>query len=551
MSKTDNNPLALALRSEILKHTAFAPRAHLEGIELPSSFKLPSLTEVSADISQLAKIQREGGPEEIRSLFVSSKPGAPPPGRGEAMSEPMRYNVLLANLFRFSYFARSTDVPDSILEPVIFALKMFIRVMEEGTEQQLRGMGHILPNQTLEFGKYFILSNARYKVITHLLHPDIDRADEALPYLTAAMEADMARKGMETRTPWVENPFLWWRYGDALVWTGEYADAKPVLENVLAACSAQKINMASTIIRVRIQLAQVLAQLGEEKNEHIEWAAKYLRKNPKILPPPDLTQLLAHKGQPAHPVLRELGGMEWLLARRTTVRTEERQAKQCRQCGAREPQKKLFRCSQCQHIWYCSKECQKQNWKLHKENAQSRERAELLKLIDPSKAQKAADWLEWRNLPHEANTYALAHALGLRRDPSRGRTHIVFRQVEWVPRARDMRHRFRVRAAGVFRITDVLRDIESIMQIGRGEGREYVDGLLEELDGARTGREIVPILDITTGEGIETWMGSSGLTLDRLRGVPYDPNWRKIMNKGEAAGPLRPKSGAPDAENIF
>ncbi|KAI0060082.1 hypothetical protein BV25DRAFT_1828173 [Artomyces pyxidatus] len=547
----------LGLRNEILQQGTFAPRAHLEGIDLPKNFQLPSLQKVGQDAVKLAKIKREGGPEEIQSVFMTST--AKTRGKGIPMTEPERYNVLLPDLFRFGYFAHTSDVPDSLLEDVIFVLKMFIRVMEESSEDQLRAMGHILPNQKLEVGKYFILTNARYKLCVHLLKPKIDRPREAIPFLKISVETDSERLTAKGKVPWVENPFLFSLYAEALVFAGEYAEAKPMLGRVLEAAERKKdLNFGGTIIRTRIHLAQVLLQLGEEpeaQKEHTEYAVKFLRKNPKILSIQDLMQILTRTDQPTHPVLEAIGGLTWLEERRNTARADERQAKQCRNCGIREPQKTLFRCAQCQHIYYCSKECQKANWKMHKEScketAQSRERAEILKAINPDKGRKAADWIEWRNAPHEANTFALAHALGVRRDPSRGRTHILLRQVEYVPRAKDIRYRFRVSACGVYRIADILTDIEKLMGLDPGEGREYIDGLLEELDNSSVGTDKVPLLDLTTGTGIETWLGSMAIHVDKLRAMPYDPDWRKIMNRGVISDQLKLVSGAKDVEHVF
>jgi len=203
-----------------------------------------------------------------------------------------------------------------------------------------------------------------------------------------------------------------------------------------------------------------------------------------------------------------------------------------------------------------SKECQKANWKFHKEfckeSARSKAKTEALQEIDPSGAQKASDWIKWRDGSHIANTYALAFTLGLHRDPSGGRTHIVFKQVEYTPHAsKDIRHKFRVARCGVYRIADVLSDIELMMGLNKGEGKEYVQSLLDELDSTNRALSLVPILDLTFGEGIETWMGSIALTVDGLRQLPYSANWRKLMNKGAPAEPMVLRSKAQDAEHMF
>lgn len=49
------------------------------------------------------------------------------------------------------------SVPFELLEAVIFALGMFIRVLTEGEESQLRAMGHILPHQRAEDALYFMV----------------------------------------------------------------------------------------------------------------------------------------------------------------------------------------------------------------------------------------------------------------------------------------------------------------------------------------------------------------------------------------------------------
>ncbi|KAF7338750.1 hypothetical protein MSAN_02197400 [Mycena sanguinolenta] len=86
---------------------------------------------------------------------------------------------------------------------------------------------------------------------------------------------------------------------------------------------------------------------------------------------------------------------------------------------------------------------------------------ERLSLSDPESAKRAVDWSQW-NL-HAATPFDLIHALGLHRNSARGRTHIVFQVVKHVPTATKLKHKFKVVSCGVFRIKDVLRDIENVM----------------------------------------------------------------------------------------
>lgn len=262
-----------------------------------------------------------------------------------------------------------------------------------------------------------------------------------------------------------------------------------------------------------------------------------------------------------HPVLVALGGERWLDKgkKTTTLRQDERMTKQCRTCGATDVQKTLFRCSRCQHIFYCSKECQKANWKAHKEQctdvANSRVRVEKLKQEGSPLAQKEADWVEWRNLSHYANTYGLQHALNLHRDPTRGRTHIVVRQVKYRPEEADLRYRFTVTHAGVFKLADCWEAIDEVMSGHKGEGKEIVADILNDIDSTSEsrGRDTAPMLDLTFGDGVQPWLGSMATTIGSLRHQPYDPEWRRSMNKKGVPPPARiiKFKTALDAEHEF
>lgn len=126
-----------------------------------------------------------------------------------------------------------------MLEAVVFALEMFIRVMTECSERQLRAMGHVLANQTLETAQYFMVrgrlvavvhdadtrfqrSNARYKLATHLLYvillymciyvsdwqisnPKINRPADAAKHLKMQIDADIPRPKGEKA--WTFNPY--------------------------------------------------------------------------------------------------------------------------------------------------------------------------------------------------------------------------------------------------------------------------------------------------------------------------------------------------------
>lgn len=134
-----------------------------------------------------------------------------------------------------------------------------------------------------------------------------------------------------------------------------------------------------------------------------------------------------------------------------------------------------------------------------------------MKETSPTEAKKAAEWMKYRDGAHYANVEGLIHALGLHRDPTRGRTHIVFRSLKYTPKASDdVRYKLSVIQAGVFKLTDVYIDIEKIMRLNRGEGKEYVDGLLAELDSVLG--DNVPILDLMSCGDLQPWLRNQWAT---------------------------------------
>ncbi|KAL6306515.1 hypothetical protein BKA93DRAFT_729329 [Sparassis latifolia] len=252
-------------------------------------------------------------------------------------------------------------------------------------------------------------------------------------------------------------------------------------------------------------------------------------------------------GEPST-VLEALGGPEWLGNRQHTDKTVHRLSKQCRQCGAREPIVKLSLCSGCKTIYYCSSACQKQNWPYHKDKAELHDRLAKLAVSQPGAAQKEKDFHAWLEI---CNQTAFHHALGLRRDPSRGRTHIIFQEVVYTPKASaQVRLKFRILRCGVFLIADVLGEIERLMNLNPGEGMEYIKSIFDEMDSTGMRGRGVVFLVLSYGRGVRPWLG--GGTHSWLRGMllevltqrafadaapspflqsqPYDPAWRTALN---------------------
>lgn len=336
-----------------------------------------------------------------------------------------------------------------------------------------------------------------------------------------------------------------------------------VLEHLLEMAEqpeAQRVSLRWTIIKAHVHLALVLAQLGNDdtaQREHTTWAANYLRKSPTCLSDSILKQILMRRDQPTHPVLAALGGAKWFAKRRPTQKADDHAQKGCSTCGMHDMQKPVFRCSQCQWTYYCSRECQRADWKRHKEACrdafQSRKRVEQLKQENPEEATMAEDWINWRQAANSVDTEALYHALNLQRDPSRGRTHIVFRQAVYTPNdSKSIRKKFQVVNCGVYRIEDVLTDIEDFMDLNGGEGRAYIQGLIDELiEGDHTG-DGVPILELKLAPGLEIYLCYLMSSRSKLRQITYNSHWRELMNPKSPPGPMPPlKSGAQDAEFRF
>lgn len=101
-------------------------------------------------------------------------------------------------------------------------------------------------------------------------------------------------------------------------------------------------------------------------------------------------------------------------------------------------------------------------------------RIEELKISDPATARREEDWVAWRKAPHFNATIARAFALGLHRDPSRSKTHIIMQEAFHVPGQTDVRYKFRIGRAGIFRVTDAAGTIEECLGLGVNEGEAWI-----------------------------------------------------------------------------
>ncbi|KAH7907112.1 hypothetical protein BJ138DRAFT_540841 [Hygrophoropsis aurantiaca] len=135
------------------------PAASLYRIDLPANFQLPPLDKVREDAARSGAIA-------FTELIRMQRDGAT---SGVDAQAPLAYNMQLPNIFKWSYYAYPDDVPDDLREGCILALRMFIRVLQECDEDDLRRAGHILPGQEFAVAHLAMVMNAGYKLIRHLM----------------------------------------------------------------------------------------------------------------------------------------------------------------------------------------------------------------------------------------------------------------------------------------------------------------------------------------------------------------------------------------------
>ncbi|KAH7905018.1 hypothetical protein BJ138DRAFT_1118861 [Hygrophoropsis aurantiaca] len=417
----------------------------IQPTDLPAGFQLPPLDQVRRDAAKLVE-------------FIRNRDDA-----GSDVGVPGAINccALLPNIFAWSYYAKVEETPDDLHEGCVFALRMFVRILQEGNEASIRTMIHTSLEDFAATRLATVLS-AGHKLVDYLMLPEIDRPAEALSYLKMLVEDDIRTSTPTGALPWIRRPSLYLRYAEARALSGSTnTKTKIMLEGAIEGLMQIDSLLMVEIMLLKIHLAHVHRcqniQTADAKENEL-YVIKFLRKNPDLIPPNYLKQALIRPGQPERHVLTALGGLAWFDdATKQTFKMQERVMNTCVTCGGCEPQKLLFRCGGCQYNWYCSKPCQVADWKTHKSSCRAwsaeRKALEALRFSDPGEFQRKTDWMKWRAGPLGANHNALFHALGLRRDSSRGRTHIIFFNTIYTPDAsRDMMHKFQIDFAGVYRI---------------------------------------------------------------------------------------------------
>lgn len=485
----------LSLRSGVVRVPTYNPKMDLLGMPVLDSCKLPSLDLVGQDAAKLPTLVLHGIPR-VLELEVSNS--TQEDNILVNPSECLVWNAMMPQLCVFSLYCRAEDVGTDLLPAVIFALQWTIRVLEECSDHELRMTLWLAPHQTGEVANYVRRTNlwiARNKVSRHLMDPAVNQPAMAVPYLSASIEMSIAIEGARGWEHY-RHPMLYCLYGEALSLSGELThQTKIILERALDAAenspTEQSIphDFGAAIIKIRTHLARVLHALDIEpdaQKRHTEQVVKFLKKNPTLFYEGDLLQLLVLPEEVEHPVLTALGGPRWIESRRASVRADERQIKLCRGCGARDINNSLFRCSRCQHAYYCCRKCQKSNWNQHKKDCNeivlSREKARVLSQTNPTAGQRYLAWSRWATLPNSSRDRAFCSALGLHRDPSRGQTHMIICKVEWVPENKDPRFQFRITRCGVVRISEMAARAETVLNSERDETQAYIKTAVDALE---------------------------------------------------------------------
>ncbi|KAH9920646.1 uncharacterized protein B0H18DRAFT_1121877 [Fomitopsis serialis] len=424
---------------------------------------------------------------------------------GEIVRDPVPrslvFNTEVHRLFKYSFLIHIDDAPKDILESVVWALEQFVDVLTNARTRNSSLLGILL----------FMRLQAKAKLTLLLLKPEVNRPGDAAKYQKEIIE--YALSGSSAASLFKTQRELLIVFAEALTRSGEDDTTAEALLERLADSPASNADGLRDLVKAKIFLSRILRRRGKpgaaKKQE--KWLIKWFRKNPHLLPDTMLRELLMPVGEPASPILEALGGPSWIEGREHTDKTDHRLVMQCRQCFSREPMVKLFVCSKCKKIYYCSRECQKQDWPLHKDACKDiatlNKKIALLSLTDTSAAQREKDWNAWRDA---VDQWPYVNALRLHENPDRARTHLVVEQSVYVPNAGPLaKDKFKIVKCSV--------------------GLEYCEGLLREQP--KAGIPLVSFLILRQSEGVTAWLDRDTIMALRLERTPYNRDWRQDISK--------------------
>ncbi|KAL0568742.1 hypothetical protein V5O48_013242 [Marasmius crinis-equi] len=511
--------LQVALRDSIINQ----PRAYLGGIppgevqKLQS--RLPAVAEVRDEVPTALKIMKEPPPTNIKGV-----------------------------------------VPEDLRLLCLWALQQRVVSLIEGPDKQLRRILESPEGNVMPGAKSYMELQSRSKIVSYFLSPQINRPEDALPHIEAIMGLEEISHPLPNDA-FLRNPQSYLLYGSILARTKtRNTAAKAILGKVVTDIHRVNDDSKMIFIQAKLYLSRVLRGMGEvdDAKNHEHYLITWFKKNPRRVPEATLREWFETEDN-TDPIFRGLGGTSWLAKRKPTFKSLDRQARQCYNCGAREnASMKLMRCARCEYTYYCSRKCQVADYPNHKagctERASEIKLAEALKAKSPDDAKCMEDWRHYQNSGFDQ--LPSYHALGLMHDINRGRTHIVFKRVEYVPQGgKDVLDRFRVVSAAVFPIKGVLREIEGFLNYNKGEGEKVIEEMLEGFNnGPGKGGRAYPLLGlfITDDWRMGSYLSIGAVTPKTLQETKYNPDWRKLMNrKACTVEQLLLRSGVKDAERDY
>ncbi|KAL0575626.1 hypothetical protein V5O48_006351 [Marasmius crinis-equi] len=552
--------MSYSLVKSLRKTTLDEPRIQLLGAsdnEIENfQIQMPSLDDVRNDATSASEFLKN---PVLPTIHVATK-------NGEDLGTfhpAIAYHHMFPNLYKFSFLCHEDDVPEDIIHDCLWALRQRLIGLAEAPESQLRW---ILPhdeNGNIDAeAKSVMDARTRIKIAAYCLSPQINLPEEALVQLESDMTIQEKRGFAETCLGTAESDA---QYGAILARTrSRDTDARRILERVHNELEAnQNDERPFYLIQSKVYLSRVLRRLGavSEASTHEAYLVKWLKKNSTRIPDKHLRQWF--ETEPGvDPVYEALGGTKWMKKRNAmTSKNFIRQTRACYNCGFQENpsvSKKLMRCSKCQFTVYCSRECQREHYPFHKITCRDRmaERSEVedLNINSAEDARCIDDWNRYKRSGFDGNNVSF-HALGLHHNLDRGKTHILVKKVRYVPDGgRDILHRFEIEEAGVFRIREVLDDLDFLMDCGRG-GTAKGMGMLRKDFGNGPGKaeRIAEYFNffISDDSRISTYLSIAGVSPKAKEALKHEPNWRNHLNVGKRASPAKPltlPSGAQDAE---
>ncbi|TCD65397.1 hypothetical protein EIP91_002731 [Steccherinum ochraceum] len=466
---------------------------------------------------------------------------------------------------------REATLPDSLLavptdlkDEFVWVLRVITTAYAEAHMEDLVAAGLVADtSDASEIRVRELLYPLRERLILALFdHPAGPRSQiaETMPLMEKQMDnmlflSKCPGSNLISYPPWKYRPGIYARYGVSRV-RECLLDRKTqeVLELALNALQDSSVYLnvepyyAHTryAVMIPIHLSLVLDRLGtepEKQKQYTEKAVKYLRKNRHLRS--ELALWLENAEYTPHPVTVALGSA-WFRQDPIDDKNINRIGKRCGQCNATEMQKRLSLCKACKYVFYCSKECQKLAWALHKSECKSMSYLQartrnLREIHSPlaagtdailNAAEKIGRWDPDSKL--YANRDAFICALRLHEDIRRSRTHVVIRQLEFLPNSPSS---FRVAEWGTYAIEDVVADIAIKMSKTEAEMRDtfariFIDAEKYAKD-PEAGTDAVPVVVFDGVKGVNPAVirgRCSFMSETNVRATKYNPNWRDKVN---------------------